>query len=152
MNPGRFELDEEEGHAARAGGRIRLRRQNDDVAELAVRDEDLLTVDQIVIAVAPGLGAYSLEIAARVGLGHAKRTDRLAPNHFRQPVSLLLFGAERENIGRDKVGVDEEAGAARAHPPKLLEDHDVEQIIETQPAIFLRDRATEQALRSRLQP
>ena len=87
-----------------------------------------------------------------VRLGHAERTDRLAPDHFRQPVALLLFGAERQDVGRDEIGMDEEARPARADPPKLLEHDDIEQIVEAEAAIFFRHGAAEQALLAGLQP
>jgi len=66
--------------------------------------------------------------------------------------SLLRLGAKRKDIGRDQVGMDEKAGPARAGPPQLLEDDDVEQVIEAHPAIFLGHRAAEQAGRAGLQP
>jgi hypothetical protein len=133
-------------------GRFDSTRNNDDVTELAVRDEDFLPVDHKIVAVAARLRADGLEVAAGMRLRHAKRADSLASNHLRQPVTLLLVGTERQDIGRDQVGMDEEARAASADAPKLLEHHNIEQVIEAEPAVFLRDRAAQQALRAGLQP
>ena len=99
-------LDKEERHAARAGRRVRLGRKHDDVAKLAVRDEDLLAVDHVFVARAPGLGANGLEVATGMRLGHAERTDRLALDHFWQPVAFLFFGPERKDVSRHEIGMD----------------------------------------------
>ena len=48
--------------------------------------------------------------------------------------------------------MDEEARSARADAPELLEHDDIEQVVETQSAVFLRHRATEEPLLARLEP
>jgi hypothetical protein len=87
-----------------------------------------------------------------VRLGHAERADRLAPDHFRQPVTLLLIGAERHDVGGDKIGVDQEARAAGTHAPHFLEHHDVEQVVEAKSAVFLGHGAAQQARLAGLEP
>ena len=51
----------------------------DSLANGSNRDEDLLTVDDELVAVAFGMGADGLEVAAGVRFRHAERADRLAP-------------------------------------------------------------------------
>ena len=123
----------------RAG--IGLGREHDDVAELAVGDEDFLAVDDEFIAVAHRLRPHRFEVAARMRFGHAERADRLAAHHLRQPLPLLLLGAEGKDVGGDQIGMDEKARPARPDPPQLLEHDDIEQIVEPEAAIFLRHRA-----------
>ena len=98
------------------------------------------------------LRAHRLQVAAGMRLGHAERADRLAAHHLRQPMPLLLLGAERQDVGGDEIGVDQKAGPAGADAPKLLEHDDVEQIVEAEAAVFLRHGAAQQALFARLQP
>ena len=149
VKPGRFDSTRNSVTPLAPALGIGLGRQHDDVAELAVGDEDLLAVDDEIVAVATRLRAHRLEIAAGVRLGHAERADRLAPHHLRQPMALLLLGAERKDVGGDEIGMDEKARPARADAPKLLEHDDVEQIIEAEAAVFLRHRAAQQALFAR---
>src|SRR5271166_6602392 len=103
----------------------------DSLANGSNRDEDLLTVDDEPVAVAFGMGADGLEVAAGVRLRHAERADRLAPDHFRQPAALLLLCPEGEDVGRDEIGMNEEAWSAGPDPPQLLEHDDIEQVVET---------------------
>jgi hypothetical protein len=131
---------------------VGLGRQYDEVAKLAVGNEDLLAVDDEIVAVAGSAGPDRLEVAAGMRLGHTERSDRFTRHHLGQPSSLLFFGAEGEKIGRDQVGMDQKAGPAGAGPPQLLEDDDVKEVIEPHPAIFPGHRAAEQAGRARLQP
>src|SRR3546814_8114788 len=104
----------------RAGLAVGLGREHDHVAKLAVRDEDLLPVDDELVAVAHRLRAHRLQIAAGMGFGHAERADRLTFDHLGQPMTLLLFGPEGEDIDRDEVGMDQEAETARPDPPQFL--------------------------------
>ena len=82
VKPGRFDSTRNNVTPLAPAVGVGLGREHDDVAELAVRDEDLLAVDHEFVALAPRLRAHGLEVAARMRLGHAERTDRLAPTIF----------------------------------------------------------------------
>ena len=66
-----------------------------DVGDGAVGDPHLGAVEHPVVAVALGRGAHAAGVGAEVGLGQAEAADRLAGRHARQPLLLLLLGAER---------------------------------------------------------
>src|ERR1700722_6212356 len=145
-------FDKEQRDALGARLAVGFCSQHQDVAELAVRDEHLLAVDDVTVAVAGRARPDRLEIAPRMRLGHAERTDGLAAHHLGQPQFLLRFSAKRKNICRDKIGMDEESWAARSNPPKFLENDHIEQIVQAKAAIFLRNRAAQQTLRPGLEP
>src|SRR3546814_4132057 len=84
--------------------------------------------------------------------GNAERADRLALDHLRQPVALLLFGPEGQDISRDEIGVDQKAGTACPDAPQFLIDNRVEQIVEAKPAIFFGHRTAQHAGFAGLQP
>ncbi len=94
MKAGPVALDDEQRHALGAGAAVGLGRQHDEIAELAIRDENLLAVDHEIIAIANGAGPDRLEVAARMRFRHPKRANRFARHHLRQPLSLLCFGTE----------------------------------------------------------
>ena len=120
---------------------VGLGRQHDEVAKLAVGNEDLLAVDDKIVAVAHCAGPDRLEVAASMRLGHAERADRFTRDHLGQPLALLFLGAKGQKIRRDQVGMDEKARPAGAGPPQFFEDDDVKEVIESRPAIFLGHRA-----------
>src|SRR4030095_14069605 len=133
LEAGPVALDDEQRNALCAGMAVGLGRQYDEVAKLAVGNEDLLAVDDEIVAVTGGAGPDCLEVAAGMRLGHAERPDRFARDHPGQPFALLFFGAEGQKIRRDQVGMDQKAGPAGAGPPQFLEDDDVEEVIEPHP-------------------
>ena len=53
------------------------------------------------------------EVGAAGRLGHADRGQHLAGREARQPALLLLLGGEVDEVRRDDVGVDAEAGRQR---------------------------------------
>ena len=84
--------------------------------------------------------------------GHPERADGFAGHHLRQPFALLLLGSERQQIGRNQIGMDEKARAAGAGAPQFLEHDDVEQIVEPEAAIRFRHGAAQQPRRTGLEP
>ncbi len=149
---GQAGIHQEQGDALGAMRGVGLGRQHHHVAQLAVGDEHLLAVDDVVAAVAGGAGADVLQVGAGVRLGHAERADGLAGDHFRQPVLLLLFGAERLDVGGDEVAMDQEAGTGEAAARQFLEHHHVEQVVQAEAAVLFRDGATEHAGFAGLEP
>ena len=119
--------------------------EDDEITELAVGDEDLLAIDDEIVAVANCLRAHRFEVAARVRFGHAERADRLALDHLRKPLPLLLLGPEGEDISSDQICMDQKSRSAGADAPQLLEDDDVEEIVEPKAAVLLGDRAAQHA-------
>ena len=96
LKPGPVALDNEQRHALGAGTDVGLGREHDKIAELTVRDKDLLAVDDEIIAVANRAGPDRLEVAAGMRFGHSERTDGFARHHLRQPLALLLLGSKRQ--------------------------------------------------------
>src|ERR1019366_5944977 len=64
-----------------------------DVGPGAVRDEDLLAIDDVVVTVAHGLGPEVPGIRPGVGLGQPETAQRLTRGDLAQPVLLLLLRA-----------------------------------------------------------
>ena len=125
---GRGRIDQEQAHALGACGRVGLGGEHQQVAVLAVADEDLAAVDDVVVAVAVTYpsrrGADGLEVAARAGLGHADGGNRLAAGHARQPVCALRLGAAVQQVGRDDVVVHlQPADKAAVAPAREHLDH-----------------------------
>ncbi len=145
-------FDQEERDALGAGLGVGLGGQHQQIAELAVGDEDLLAIDHVIVAITDGARADGLQIAAGMGLGHAERADGLAADHLRQPLLLLRLGAEGKDVGRNQIRVDEKAGTAGADAPQFLEHDHIEQIVQAEAAVFFRHRATQQAFRAGLEP
>ena len=99
-----FEHDERDplGALARAG----LGDDNNQVGQLAVSDEGLLSVEPIGIAVRPGGGAHGLQVRPGSGFGHRDCTHPFAARQPGQPPLLLLLGAVAQDVMRDDRRVD----------------------------------------------
>src|SRR5581483_10910017 len=92
------------------------------------------------------------QIRARMRFRHSERADRFAPHHLRQPVAALGFRAEGMYVGCDQVAVDHEPGAGEPTARHLLEHDYVEEVVQSKPPVFLRNRAAEHACLTRFQP
>src|SRR5712664_1440388 len=64
-------LDDEQRHALGARAAVGFGREHDEIAELAVRDENFLAVDNEIVSVANGAVPERLEVPPRMGLRHA---------------------------------------------------------------------------------
>ena len=118
----------------------------------AVGDEGLLPVDDQLVALAQRRGADRLQVAARAGLGHGNRRDHLALGHARQPGALLLLAAVVEDVGRDDVGVQAEAGGREHALGHLLDHHGAVEEVGAGPAVLFRHVGEEEARLAGLLP
>jgi hypothetical protein len=136
-------LDHHERNAFRATGRgIGLRDQHDQVPDLAVGDERLRAVDDVMFAAAHGSRADALQIGSGRGFGHRDRADQLAARHSRQPALLLVLGAIPLDVVRADV-VHRFAEAHHAGVGHLLE-HDAVVCERAAAAAVLLGRAAQQ--------
>ena len=99
-------LDDEQRHAFGAGVAVGLGREHDEIAELAVGDEDLLAVDDEVVAIANRAGADRLEVAAGMRLRHAERADGFAATPSSAAIAAFAprFRTTADRSRRDRYG------------------------------------------------
>ena len=93
-----LEHDQRDALGARAAG---LADHDDQVGGLAVGDERLLAVDDVVVALLPRGGAHGLQVGPGAGFGHRDGTDPFAARELWQPALLLLLGAVIEDVMGD---------------------------------------------------
>ena len=119
---------------------------------LAVTDEDLAAVDDVLIAIFFGGGADGFQVTARAGLGHANRRHRVAADHARQPVFALRLGAAVQQVGRDDVVVHLQPAHKAAVAPAREHLHHGEREVHAGawPAVFLRHVGAEVAVLAHL--
>jgi hypothetical protein len=104
----------------------------------AVADEGLRAVEQVVVTVVDGRGAYALQVAACARLCHGDRRDDLPGHAAGQPAPLLLVGADGDQVGDDDVGVHREPRAVGAGAGLLLgEDHVVAEVGDARAVVLL---------------
>ena len=98
---------------------------------MAARDEYLLAIDDVVVAITNGLGAHGLDVTAAGRLTHAERGNNLTGGHSRQPALLLFLGTEINQIRRNDVGLQIERGPGRARRGEFLDQDRAVQEIAT---------------------
>jgi len=127
-------LHDEAGHAAmpRRGPGIGEGEEGEGVALAAVGDEHLGAGNEVAIAVASSLSADGLDVGARVRLGEAEPSARLATREARQePASLLLRAVVEHDEGGHGVAVDH-SGERHEAAADLLDDLSVGANVEPQ--------------------
>ncbi len=115
--PGVVGIDQEQRDALGAEFGCGLGREQDQIGDDAVGDEDFRPVDAVAVAVALGMGANAGEIAAGIGFGQPDRGNGLALHHARQPGLPLPLGAEMGEEWRDDIGVHVPGGCCEAELP-----------------------------------
>ena len=96
---GRIHVDEEHGQAAaRALLRIGGGHELQEVRALGVRDEPLVAVDHVTVALPHRGGAHSARIGARIGLGLRKCRGFFTAQD-RMQIAILLLRVERKQDG-----------------------------------------------------
>ena len=120
---------------ARLCVKIGLREDGDGVSALAVGDEHLTPVQDVLLAVARSGGLDVLDVAAGLGLGQAERAADVAVRHGGQQAFLLLFGAEITDDGRHDVMRSDDSGDAHPALAELLEDHRHRGVVEAEAAV-----------------
>ena len=109
-----------------------------------VRHPRLGAVDDVLVAVALGAAGDVAGVAARVGLAQRERAAPLRGRQLGEPALLLLIGAvHHQQRGHHRVGV-EDAGEAHPAGGELLDDADVGEQIQPEPAVLLGDGHPEQ--------
>ena len=145
LEAGAVGLDQHQRDALGAGRRVGLGGDDDEIGQLAVGDEGLLAVDDQLVALAQRRGADRLQVAAGAGLGHGDGGDHLALGHARQPGALLLLAAVVEDVGRDDVGVQAEAGRREHALGHLLDHHGAVEEVGAAAAVLLGHVGEQQA-------
>ena len=105
LEPRPVALDQEQRDAL--GRRHRLsvfRREHHEIAELAVRDEHLLTVDRRNRR-PDGVARVRIALRSLPACGSVMPSEPidLSADHLRQPLALLLLAPEGENVARHEV-------------------------------------------------
>ena len=110
--PGAARRDQDDRDAlVLRGVGIGARREPDVVGVLRVRREDLLAVDDVVVAVADGARLERGEVGAGAGLGVADAEESSPCRMPRQQRLLLRLGAELHDRRADRVDAMTGSGA-----------------------------------------
>src|SRR6185436_370161 len=94
-------LHHDDRHALGPLVRIGLGHDRDQPGVIAVRDEGLRTLDDVVPIDEVGARLHRLQIRAGARLGHRYGADQLARGHARQPALLLFLGTVVEQVVSD---------------------------------------------------
>lgn len=125
---------------------------DEQVRQLTVRDEDLLTRQTPAVTVPAGGTADGVQVAARARLRHRDAGDGLAAEQARKPFTLLRIGLEVHDIGHGHLGMDAEARPRRVCLRKFLQHDGTVKIVGARAAPGLIHRAAQQAHRIGLAP
>ena len=136
-------LHDEERSAFCALRRVGLGHDDDKIGKLAIGDERLRSIDDVVIAILLRAGLDTLKVGTCAGLGHGNGADQLAGRHFRQPSLLLLFRAIMKDIGSNDGIVQGYAEPIDTDMADGFEDRALVRIGATCPAIFFRHRGAQ---------
>ena len=123
-------------------------RDDEQVAVLAVGDERLGSVDDIVVAVAHRGGADAGEVATGAGFGHRDTQHGLAADDAGRPACLLFVVGQFGQVGQHHVVLQRERDAGRgvAGAVDLLdEDGVVPEVVDAGSAVLLVDGEGEQS-------
>ncbi len=145
-------LDHDQRDALGALFRVGLGHHADETRVLAVGDEGLLAVDDVLVAVEFRGRSHGLQIGAGAGLGHGDRGDELAGGELRQPLFLLLFRAVMQEIRCHDAAVHGVAPAGDARADLFLDQHLLVRERAARAAVSLGDHRAEKTRRARLVP
>jgi len=106
----------------------------------------LLPVDDEIIAIAYGARPDCFR-SFRREVPSCRASRSLRPRPFWATTFASAPPCQRTEHRFDQVSMDEKARSARAGPPQLSKTNDVEQVIETHPAIFLGNGTAESPAR-----
>ena len=111
----------------------------------AVGDEELLAVDDVVAAVPPRPRREVAGVRAGVGLGEAEAAELGRARDARQPLLLLLLGAEPEDRLADQaVGHRHDPAQGGVGSAELLHAEHVGEVVAAEPAVLLGDGQPEE--------
>src|SRR6266851_2076228 len=122
------------------------------VADLAVRDENLRTVDHVTVAVAARRGLHGGEVGTGARLGHRDAHDNLAADRARHEAPLLLLGTVSHDVRQANIRMEPHHEPVRAHPRHFLDHDRVVEKIRAGAAVLDRLIGAEQACLAHLAP
>ena len=121
------------------------------VSIIAVGDEDLGAIQDVLVTLQHSGGANAVGIGASAGLGQTHSTQLLALCQGNQVLLLLLLGAElQDGPGAQRTVNGEHDGGGSAVLSQLLAADDVGQVRQTSAAVLLGDVSTQHAHFSQL--
>jgi hypothetical protein len=146
LETGHPALHHQQADALVARLRVGPRGDDDQVGQLAVRDERFLAGQHVAVAVAHGSGRHALQVAARTRLGHRDGRDDLPGAVTGQPALPLLRRGQPDQVLADDVVVYGEGRAVRAGPGEFLAEDEVVPVVGVAAAaVLLVDVDAEQA-------
>ena len=111
----------------------------------AVGDEELLAVEHVVGPVATGARRQVAGVGPGVGLGQPEAPERGAVGDPRQPLLLLLLGAEAQHrLAEEPVGDRHDAAQRGVGAAELLHAEHVGEVVAAEAAVLLRDGEPEE--------
>ena len=151
-NAGRVTLNHESRDALGAGHvRVGAGHDGEDVGLVGIGDVTLGAVEDVVIAVADGLGRQAGRVRAGFGLGQRETGDQVTRGDAGQPALFLRLGAEQDQRLRADADIRARDGAkGRGGLAKLERDEAFGLHVEGEAAILLRHGNAEQAERLHL--
>src|SRR5450759_5402855 len=152
LDSGPVRLAPDQRHALGAGGGVGLGHDHDQIAIEAVADEGLAAADHVLIALLHRAGADRFQVRAGAGFAHGNSEDAFATRALGQQAALLLVRAQAQDVGRDDVRMQREAGAADVGRGQFLDQHRAVAEVAAAAAVFLRQRGAQQALAPGLEP
>ncbi|MNX94858.1 hypothetical protein D3C86_1271060 [compost metagenome] len=145
-------LDHDQAAALGASARVGLAHHHDHVAGQAVADEGLAAVDHPLVTVAHGGGADRLEVGTGARLGHRNGEDGFAGADFRQPLLLLLFGAQTHDVRRNDVRMHAQAPTRNTRAVQLFDQHRRVTEVTATTAVLGRHGEAQQVVATGLEP
>ncbi len=128
------------------GGGIGSRGHDEDFADAGVGDEDLRTVQDVMVALLHRHGARAPGVRPRAGLGQPEPPQNLPGGEERDVALFLLRRAEVHDRRRPQSGMGAHGdGVARVDLRELVDHHDVGEVVHAGSTQLLRPRNAEQA-------
>ena len=139
-------LEHERGHALVLPGPVDRREDQEVVGEVGQGDPDLLAVEPVGVAVAPGGGLQVGGVGADARFGQPERGELLAARLRHQPALALLLGAPLEEGQRVEADVDALDDTERGVGTFELLAQDAEaRVVHPAAAVGLGDRRAQEA-------
>jgi len=136
--PGGVLLDDERAHPARPLRRIGLREDDIDLGERGIGDEDLRSVEDVLVPAQQRRAGARAGVRARGGFGQGEGPQAAAGRHVMEVAVVLSRGAELVDRPGGQGGVRREyAAGARARPGHFLDGDYVAHLIRARAAHLL---------------
>ena len=145
-------FDDQQAGALGAFAGVGLGHHDHDVGVLAVGDEGLGAVEDVMITVLHGVGLDALQVGAGTGFAHGDGADQLAADHLRQQALLHFLGTVMLDIGRHDFGVQAPADAGQASAGDFLADHHAVEEVGADAAVLFAYHGAQETLLAGLAP